>query len=265
MSTEDPSICDASTVTVDPTKVDPYVCTGDQGTWEASTMTMDLTVMCVAYTQPETGMDAGGAAAKEEYELELEMKKEKIQALEEELAVSKRLVADLMLNMKSVEKEVRKYAEDPVIHWSNNCECKQQVLAVTDLLKNFIFMERDVKKLDAEITSGRNTKVDCETQTETNSRRRDCANNDEQEAVRRLEDKNRQLSKLVEKYERNIVVFNEEMEHSLQDQTSHIHHITVRYEEENQRQLLKMRDMRDELLFYKKWLPAICMSTWRNG
>jgi len=126
-------------------------------------------------------------------------------------------------------------------------------------------MERDVKKLDPEATSGRNIKVDCETQTETNSRWGDCANTDEQEAVRVLEDKNRQLSKLVEKYERKIVVFNEEMGQSLQDQTSHIHHITMRYEEENQCQLLKMRDMRDELLWYKKWLPSIRMSTWHNG
>jgi len=94
---------------------------------------------------------------------------------------------------------------------------KQQVSAIIDLLKNLIIMERDVKKLDPEATSERNNKVDCDTQTETNSRRRDCANTDEQEAVKRLEDKNRQLSKLVEKYERKIVVFNEEMEQSLQD------------------------------------------------
>jgi len=122
-------------------------------------------------------------------------------------------------------------------------ECKQQVSAVVDLLKNFIIMERDVKKLDTQATSDRNNKVDCDTQTETNSRRTDCANTDEQEAVRRLENKKRQLSKLVEKYERKIVVFNEEMEQSLQDRTSHIHDITIRYEEENHRQLLKMRDM----------------------
>jgi len=106
--------------------------------------------------------------------------------------------------------------------------------------------------------------VDCETQTETNSRRRDCANTDEQEAVRRLEDKNRQLSKIVEKYETKIVVLNEEMEQSLQNRTSHIDDIIFRYEEDNNRQLLKMRDMRDELLFYKKWLPGVRVSTWRN-
>jgi len=119
--------------------------------------------------------------------------------------------------------------------------------------------------LDPESTSDRNNKVDCDTQTETNSRRRDCANTDEQEAVRRLEDQNRQLSKLVEKYERKTVVFNEEMEQSLQDRTSHIHDITLRYEEEKHHQLLKMTEMRDELLFYEKWLPGIRMSTWCNG
>jgi len=55
------------------------------------------------------------------------------------------------------------------------------------------------------------------------------------------------------------------MEQSLQDRISHIHDITLRCEEENHHQLLKMRDMRDELLFYKKWLPGVRMSTWRNG
>ena len=75
MSTEEPWVCDASTMTVDLTKVDAYVSTEDPGTCDASTMTMDPTVMCVAYTQTETGMDGGGAAAKEENELELEIKK----------------------------------------------------------------------------------------------------------------------------------------------------------------------------------------------
>ena len=146
-----------------------------------------------------------------------------------------------MPNMNSVKHQVRKYAEEPVISWSDDCECKQQVSAVTDLLKIFIITERDVKKSKPETTTGRNNKVDCETQTEANSRQRGCANTDEQEAVRRLEDKNRQLSRLVEKYETKIVGLNEEMEQRLQDRTSHIHHITMRYEEENQRQLLKMR------------------------
>jgi len=50
-------------------------------------------------------------------------------------------------------------------------------------------MQRDVKKLDPEATSGSNIKVDCETQTETNIRQRDCASTDKQEAVRRLKEK----------------------------------------------------------------------------
>ena len=169
MSTEDPSIFDAPTVTVDPTKVDACVFTEDQRICDVSTMTVDPTVMCVAYTQTDTGMDVGGAAATEEYELEPEKKEEKFRELEEELAVSKRLVSELMLNMKSVEQQVRKYADEPVISWSDDCDCKQQVSAVADLLKNFIIMERDIKKLEPEATSDRNTKVDTETQTETNS------------------------------------------------------------------------------------------------
>ena len=247
VSTEDPRTCNVSTVTMDPTKVDACVSAKDPWTCDASTTTMDPTVMCAAYTQTEIRMDGGGAAAKEEYERELQMKDQKIQELEEELAVSKRLAVDLMLNMNSVEQQVRKYAEEPFILWSDNCECKHLVSAVTDLLKKIVITEKDAKKLKPEDTSGRNTKADCETQTEANSRQRDCANADEQETVRKLKDKNRQLSRLVEEYERKIVVLNEEMEQRLQNQTSHIHHITMRYDEENQRQLLKMRDMCDEL------------------
>jgi hypothetical protein len=78
-------------------------------------------------------------------------------------------------------------------------------------------------------------------------------------------DENRKLSDLVEDYERNIVLLNEEMESILRDRTSHIQHTKMRYEEENQRQLLKMRDMRDELLWYRKRLPGIRMATGLNG
>ena len=100
VSTEDPRSCDAATVTVDPTKVDAYVSTEDQRTCGVSTTTVDPTVMCVADTQTETGMDGGAtAAAKEEYELQLWMKEMKIRELQEELAVSKRLLEDMMLNM----------------------------------------------------------------------------------------------------------------------------------------------------------------------
>jgi hypothetical protein len=51
------------------------------------------------------------------------------------------------------------------------------------LLKKFIITERDSKKSKPEATSGKNTKVDCETQTEANSRQRECANVVEQETV----------------------------------------------------------------------------------
>jgi hypothetical protein len=72
-------------------------------------------MLCAAYTQTETRMDGGGGAAKEEYECELEMKNQKIRELEEELAVSKRLTTELMLNMNSIEQQVRKYVEQSVI------------------------------------------------------------------------------------------------------------------------------------------------------
>ena len=73
-------------------------------------MTMDPTVTCVAFTQTEASMDGGGGgtAIKEECELELEMKKQKIRELEEELAVSKRVIADLTLNINRVEQQLRK-------------------------------------------------------------------------------------------------------------------------------------------------------------
>jgi hypothetical protein len=57
------------------------------------------------------------------------------------------------------------------------------------VLKKFITKKKDTKKSKPEATSGSNTKVDCETQTEENSRQRDCANADGQETLRRLEEK----------------------------------------------------------------------------
>jgi hypothetical protein len=130
------------------------------------------------------------------------------------------------------------------------------VSAVADLLKKCIITQRDANNSKPEATSRRNTKVDCKTQTEANSRQRDRANADDQETVRRLEDKNGELSLLVEEYERKIVLLNEEMEQVLRDRTYHIQHIKERYEEENRHQMLKMRDMRDELLWYKKQLAV---------
>jgi hypothetical protein len=127
-----------------PTKVDACVSTEDPLTCDAATMSMDPTVICANYTQTEIRMDGvGGAAATQEYEHELEVKNQKIRKLEEELAVSKRLTADFMLNMNRAKQQLRKYAEQPVIMWSDDCECKQQVSAVADLLKKFITMERN--------------------------------------------------------------------------------------------------------------------------
>jgi predicted RNase H-like nuclease (RuvC/YqgF family) len=161
----------------------------------------------------------------------------------------------LMLNMNSVEQQLRKYAEEPVIVWSDDCECKQQVSAVADVLKKFVITERDANNSKPEATSGRNIKFDCETQTEANSRQRDCANADEKETVRRLEDKNGQLSVLVEEYERKIVQLNEEMEHVLRERSSHIHHMKQRYEEDTRALLRKIRDMRDEIVSLKEHRP----------
>ena len=73
--------------------------------------------------------------------------------------------------------------------------------------------------------------------------------------------KNSKLLILVEEYVRKIALFNEEIEHTLQDWTFHIHHIKMRYEEEDQRQVLKMRDMREDLLWYKEQLPGTRMPT----
>ena len=98
--------------------------------------------------------------------------------------------------------------------------------------------------------------VDCETQTEERSSQRECANADGQETRRRLEEKNRKLSVLVEEYERKIVVLNEKMEHLLEDRKFHIHHIQMKCEEENERQLLKMRDMRNKLYGTRNSFPA---------
>jgi predicted RNase H-like nuclease (RuvC/YqgF family) len=91
------------------------------------------------------------------------------------------------------------------------------VLAVADVLKKFIFTGRDAKKSKPKATSGRNTKVDCETQTEGNSRQRDCTSADEKKTVKRLEEKNRKLSILVEEYERKIAQLNEEIVHIMRD------------------------------------------------
>jgi hypothetical protein len=102
---------------------------------------MDPTVMCAAYTQRETRMDGGGgaAAAKQEYERELEMHNQKLE-LEEELAVSKTLTSDLMLNVNSLEQQ-----ENTRRSLSSGGQTTVGA-AVADFLKKFIIMERDAKK-----------------------------------------------------------------------------------------------------------------------
>jgi predicted RNase H-like nuclease (RuvC/YqgF family) len=156
-----------------------------------------------------------------------------------------------------------KYAEEPATSPVDDCECKK-LSAVADVLKKFI-TQKKTKKWKPEATSGSNTKVDCETQTEENSRQRVSANADRQKTLRRLEEKNRQLSMLVEQYQRKIFLLNEQMEHLVQDRKSHIHHIEMKCEEANQRQLRKMRYMRDELILYKEQLPGSRMATGQQG
>jgi hypothetical protein len=95
-----------------------------------------------------------------------------------------------MLNVNSVEQQLRKYADEPVIRLLDECDCKQQVSAVADLLKKIVIAERYVKNSKPEATSRRNTEFNCEAQKEENSRQRDRANADVQENVRRLEDRN---------------------------------------------------------------------------
>ena len=230
------------------TTVDACVSTEEQWTCDATTTT-DSAVLCAAYTQTTTRMDDGAAAAKRE----LQLKTQKIQELEE-LVLSRGFVTDFMLNMKSVEQQVRKHAEKPVISSGDDCECRQNLSSVADLLKNFTFIERDIQKSDSEATCVRKTKVDCESQTVSNSRQ---MNGDEQEAVRRLEDTNRQLRASVEKYKKKNAVLKEQLESMEQDGQSHIQQIQRRHEEDLQRQILKMRDMSEELLWYKELLRNI--------
>jgi hypothetical protein len=59
-------------------------------------------------------------------------------------------------------------------------------LSSRKFFEKIIIKKRDAKKSKSEATSGRNTKVHSETQTEAKSRQRDCANADGQEIVRRL-------------------------------------------------------------------------------
>ena len=275
LSTEVQRTCDGSTMTMEPvtikvdadvsteeqnkkrgenkteTKVDACVSTEKQQTCDATTTT-DSTVVCSVHTQTNTRMDGDGAAA--EAKSELQLITQKIQELEKELALSRGFVADFMLKIIRAEQEVRKYAEEPVISWADDCDCRQNLSSVADLLKSLIFIERDIQKSDSEATCVRKTKVDCESQTVSNSRQ---MNGDEQEAVRRLEDTNRQLRASVEKYKKKNAVLKEQLESMEQDGQSHIQQIQRRHEEDLQRQILKMRDMSEELLWYKELLRNI--------
>ena len=51
----------------------------------------------------------------------------------------------------------------------------------------------------------------------------------------------------------------------MQDRKFHVHQIEMKCEEEKQRQLLKMRDTRDELIWYKVQLPCFHMPTEKQG
>jgi len=136
------------------------VSTEDPRTCDAATVSINLNVMCAAYTQTETRVDGGvaAAAAKQGYERELEMNNQTIGELEEELAVSKTFTSDLMLNVISVEQQVREYAEKPIIRWSDECECRQQVSAVADFLKRFIITYRDAKNSKREVRGAKKSK-----------------------------------------------------------------------------------------------------------
>ena len=68
-----------------PTKVDERTC-------DATTVTVDPTIKCVAHTK--TRMDGGVYAANLDYKRELQLKNQKIRKIEEELAVSEGLTAE---------------------------------------------------------------------------------------------------------------------------------------------------------------------------
>jgi hypothetical protein len=55
------------------------------------------------------------------------------------------------------------------------------------------------------------------------------------------------VSKRLKYAEEHVIIWSEVVE---QDQTSHIHDIKTRIEEANQRQVLNVREMRDELMWY---------------
>jgi hypothetical protein len=64
---------------------------------------------------------------------------------------------DLLISTNTMEQQVRKHAEGPVINCSDDCECQQQLSAVADLLHGMSKMATTLKR------SGRNTTLDCQT------------------------------------------------------------------------------------------------------
>jgi uncharacterized membrane protein YgcG len=210
--------------------------------------------MCSVYTQTEDEMVSAVrvTAVRVKYERKLEFKNERIWELEKELEVSKRMSADLMIKINSLEEQV-KYAEKPVVSWCDQCARKKPLPAVTNLVGKLI-TDRDAKNSDAEATTGRSTECDRETPTETESRQRHCANLDEQKTERIV-------PQLVENYERMIRLLNEQTERLLHDKTSLIQDIKRRFDEENQRQVQKMC----EVTWYKEQLLASLCREGRGG
>jgi hypothetical protein len=153
-------------------------------------------------TQTDNDKDGGGTDVSNrlaELEKVLQEKNHQIEKLKEELAVLRTVNAALPLIADNIERQVRKFAEEPV----RSDECRQQLAAVGNLLKEMDNMAKNFKA-----APGRNTRVDCGVQTEAYSKQQD-------------------------------------------SQASDIQRVRRRYREENCRLLDKIRDMREELLWYK--------------
>jgi hypothetical protein len=230
-----------------PSKEDGAVFNKDRRICVDAELIMDQTVMCCAYTQTQTTVISGDAVIVK-YERELELKNQRIRQLEEELAISNRLFTDLMLHIKSMEEQLKKYAEMPVISWCDECECKEQVPTFTDLCEKFTITDFDAENTKTDTTSSMITEFDSENPTEAKSTQRDCARPDEQATGKRM-------SVSVKEYERKFRLLNEEIERLLDDPFQ-FDDIKSSYEEGNRRQAQKIREMRDELNWCKEQLLA---------
>jgi hypothetical protein len=91
---------------------------------------MDPTVMFAAYTQ--TRMDGGGGgAAKQEYERKLQVNNQKIRELTRGGAGGLKEI-DFRLDARHEQRRTAKeHTEKPALSWTDDCECRQQVSAVT--------------------------------------------------------------------------------------------------------------------------------------